>query len=105
MIIQKFYVEAYVSDGVQIDKELDKQLRDDERCSWRNVVLISEEETEDTFPEKKEECIIEQLKLIESMLDDDDLFVSSEVGDKLVDITNNLRDVLSKKVLEEINNG
>jgi len=97
MIIQKFYVEAYVSDGVQIDKELDKRLRDDERCSWRNIVLISEEETNDTFPEDKEEHIAEQLKRIESMLDDDELQVRSEVGDILTEIADGLRSMLHEE--------
>jgi len=97
MIIQKFYVEAYVSDGVQIDKELDKQLHDDKRCSWRNVVLISEEETNDTFPEDKEERIREQLKRIDDMLDDGELCVASEVGDILADIAGELRSMLHEE--------
>jgi len=95
MKIQKIYIEAYVNEGVQLENELDEQLLDDERCSWRNVVMISEEETNDTFPENKEECIAEQLKRIENMLDDDRLQVTTEVGDILIEIADELRSALS----------
>jgi len=94
MRIQKIYIEAYVNYGVQLNDELDEQLLDDERCSWRNVVMISEEETNDTFPEDKEERIAAQLNRIDSLLDDDELCVTSEVGGILQEIADELRSVL-----------
>jgi len=95
MKIQKLYVEAYVRDGVQLAEELDDQLNNDERCSWRNVVMISEDDTNDTFPEDKEERIRQQVNCIERMLDDDELCVTSEIGDILLEIANELGSVLS----------
>jgi len=94
MKIQKIYIEAYVNDGVQLNDELDEQLLDDERCSWRNVVMISDEETNDTFPENKEECIAEQLSRIEGILENQDMNAMFEIGNILREVAEGLRSVL-----------
>jgi len=92
---QKLYVEVYVKDGVQIADELDEQLNNDDRCSWRRVVMISEDDTKDTYPEDKEERIRQQMNRIERMLDDDGLCVTAEIGDTLLEIANDLDSMLS----------
>jgi len=57
MKIQKIFVEVYADDDIDISEWIKDELIENDRVSYRNVHLISEEDTPVSFPEQYEEDI------------------------------------------------
>jgi len=62
MLIQKFLVKAYVSDGHSAEQAVQSFLQDEDWVSWSDTDLLSEEYTEATYPEYFEENNLEPEK-------------------------------------------
>jgi len=57
MKVQKIFVEVYMDDDVDVSEWIKDELIENDRVSYRNVHLISEEETLVSFPDQYEEDI------------------------------------------------